>query len=234
MKTILEKWDQEKPENVFILDGGYSALLLTFPMILTNANVSAPNNEINNSNDEILDGISYPDWMKDIDKSKSPPNNNIIKTDLPNSYNNHTDDGLNNYKNILKLDNDNNDNTIGVHKLSQEISTIVIKNQDKILPIIPDRSAKPVTTFDHEHATNLTKTMEELIESSKKHLKLETQIYDLELALYRCLTIDKRFLQDSDDVDSLRPQIFAVQATIDSIVINKTNNILLFNFNQLI
>ncbi|KAF7997099.1 hypothetical protein HCN44_005376 [Aphidius gifuensis] len=217
MKTILEKWDQEKPENIFILDGGYSALLLTFPMILTNANVSAPNNEINNSYDEILDGVSYPDWMKDIDKSKIPPNNNIIKTDLPYSYDNHSDDELNNYKNILKLDNDNNDNTIGVHKLSQEISTIVIKNQDKIMPIIPDRSVKPVTTFDREHAINLTKTMEELIEFSKKHLKLERQIYDLELKLHRCLTTDKRFLQDDDDIDLLRPQIFAVKATIDSI-----------------
>ncbi|XP_076294142.1 ubiquitin carboxyl-terminal hydrolase 8 isoform X2 [Lasioglossum baleicum] len=62
-KTILENWDPGiLHKKITILDGGYAEWLTRYPAYTTNPNITAEP-KLNNTSNEILDTIEYPDWI---------------------------------------------------------------------------------------------------------------------------------------------------------------------------
>lgn len=215
IKSILIEWDTEIPSDILILEGGFSELLHTFPMIISNPSISPPSNNNNNVSDEILDGVSYPDWMKEMDKKKQTPTQIAISS---NSNHNNIVVSSNEYEKILNP-NTFNEETGGINQISLDVAQIYLRKPDIVIPVV-DRSGKPTVAFDRQYASEKIKKMEELIEILKKLDKLEKQINKLVQNVLTCLTTDRRFSYDFDDPDSLKAQISAVQLTIDDVVSN--------------
>ncbi|XP_034937232.1 ubiquitin carboxyl-terminal hydrolase 8 [Chelonus insularis] len=195
LKDILDKWDPGivKPKPL-ILEGGFKEWINVYPTYVTNPNVTLPSTKSEeDSMIEILEEISYPEWIPGDDKL------------------------------IFKFDEVvNQKNGVGImEQISQEINSInlkpdSIKNSPKSVPKIIqkpviDRSNKPTIKSQEQVFIEL---LQKLIETDEDQEKFEKQLLDFDMA-------DDQDLRLVEDYDTIESKKNAVQETLQKTLMDK-------------
>ncbi|XP_063980011.1 ubiquitin carboxyl-terminal hydrolase 8-like [Diachasmimorpha longicaudata] len=233
MKEILTKWDPcVTLSKHLILHGGFSEWLTVYPTLTTNPRVLKPTS-MDDSLDEILNDVKYPDWVtqegsKSIINYTSKNNNNDVSKrglDIPGLHAKVNDSVLNKRQSHLKKSTTNyssyEDEDVDMERLSGEIDKLSMEKEKISRPVI-DRSSKPTTLTPNPLLEQMNSLLTKIISDLKDQEKLERQSLQLESNILAMLTKNNNDNSDDvDDLESMYEQKNTVQQTIYATVKSK-------------
>ncbi|XP_015112620.1 ubiquitin carboxyl-terminal hydrolase 8 [Diachasma alloeum] len=233
MREILTKWDPGVAlSKHLILHGGFSEWLNVYPSFTTNPRVLKPI-PMDNTLDEILDDIRYPDWMtqegpKAVINYASKNNNNDVSrrgSDIPGLHAKVNDSVLS--KRLLQSNQSATkypsyeDEDVDMKHLSEEIDRLNVEKEKPSRPVI-DRSSKPGALAPNPQLELMYSLLTKITSDLKDQEKLERQALQLEYDILAMLTKSSNVdSDDGEDLESTYEQKHTVLQTISAILKSK-------------